>query len=313
MAPQQVYEGFWTNNAIPGIWGWTWTLKTSTANFLLVALGIFLGFVGNAIWNILAFVLHQCYARQDPGNGVHHEIQLILRNSNKSFNAVWEFIRLAWHYRKSSIVKPLSLSLVALLCAAGSIVAGIESTKITAGSTAANDVRLKPQNCGQLVWDNEGAADTISFATWMATTGRDARSYVQTCYGNSSLQEGPGSCARFPVGQISYYMSPGEPCPFDESMCLTGPNTAFKMDTNYFDSDKILGINAPIADRISIRKLATCSVLNSSDYSNSTTTKNSDGTVWKRHNLWYGPASPEAYTYQYSDSAQFDGFGYQVT
>lgn len=271
-----------------------------------------MGFVGNAIWSILAFVLHQCFVRQDPGNGIHHEIQLILRNSNKSFNATWEFIRLAWHCRKSSIVKPLALSLVAFLCAAGSVVAGIESSKITAGVTAANDVRLKPENCGQSVWDPDGVKNQLSFGTWLTKTGRDARTYVETCYGNSSIQEGPGNCAKFPVEQISYYMSTGEQCPFADGMCLTGPNTAFKLDTNYIDSHKVLGINAPVSDRISIRKLATCSVLQSSDYSNSTTTKNSDGTVWKRHNLWFGPYSPEDYTYQYSDSAAVDGFGYEL-
>lgn len=313
MASQQVYEGLWTNHSFSGIWGWTWTLKTSTANFLLVALGIFLGFVGNALWGVIAFVLHQCFAQEIPGDGVHHEIQLILRNSTESFGATWEFLILAWHYRKSNIFKPLALSFVASVCAVGFIVAGIESTKVTAGDTEANDVRLKPQNCGQILWNSQSVANEISFGTWLTKTGREARAYVETCYGNSSLQQAQGTCSNFPAGQIPYYMSSGQPCPFDDSMCITGPNTSFTMDTGYIDSHKILGINSPLSDRISIRKVATCSVLQSSDYSNSTKITDTDGTVFRQHHLWFGPASPSDYTYLYVDTAAGDGFGYEIS
>ena len=46
MALAQVFTGFWQNHSVPGTWGWTLTLSTTSANKLLIFLGIYLGFVG---------------------------------------------------------------------------------------------------------------------------------------------------------------------------------------------------------------------------------------------------------------------------
>jgi hypothetical protein len=306
----QVFTGFWQNHSIPGTWGWTLTLSTTSANKLLIFLGIYLGFVGGYFWNILAFAFHQLLARRQSGNGIRHQIQLILRNSS-SLTAAKQLASLAWHWREietgSQLIVPILLSIIPLTIGVGFIVAGIEITSISAGDAAANQVKIIPENCGNTFWNATTQAEDVFYATWLTENGRDAKTYVQSCYGNSSAQQDPSACSSYPVRQIPYTSSDSQPCPFNDTMCILGPNTAFMLDTNLLDSQGIIGINAPVPNRISVRKVITCSVLDSSDYSNHTTLNGSE-----YHHLYYGEFPPSAYTWQYSDSAATDGFGYQV-
>lgn len=66
------------------------------------------------------------------------------------------------------------------------------------------------------------------------------------------------SCQSYPIHGIHKCA-----LPFDDSMCITGPDTGFQMDSGFFDSHHILGI-PPTANRGYIRKQATCSVLQNS-------------------------------------------------
>jgi hypothetical protein len=189
MASPEVFTGFWQNHSIPGTWGWTWTLNTSSANYLLVFLGIYLGFVGGSFWSIIAFLLHFWMAKLEPGDGIHHQILLILRNTSTPFGAASELASVALSWRKVNslkrVARPLLLSLLPLVIAIGFIITGIESTKISAGDDAANEVKIKPQNCGPLLWtpllsNSSSSADTtelVGFGMWQAQTSREARSF----------------------------------------------------------------------------------------------------------------------------------------
>lgn len=182
MASPEVSTGFWQNHSIGGAWGWTWTLSTSSANYLLVFLGIYLGLVGGSLWSIVAFLLHSWMAKPEPRDGIHHQILLILRNTANPLGAASELASVALHWRKinspSRVVRPLLLSLLPLVIAVGFIVMGIESTKVSAGDDAANEVKIKPQNCGPLLWDPEGnTTELVALGLWNTKTARDARSY----------------------------------------------------------------------------------------------------------------------------------------
>lgn len=294
-------------------------METSNANYLLVFLGIFLGLVGSYFWKIIAFLLYQAIAGKEPGDGMHHQTLLILRNASSPSGAAWALAKLAGHWRAietgSRLIPTLLLSIIPFAIAAGFAAAGIESTKVTAGDAHANEVLISPTNCGARLWtpDLTTFANEISFATWLAETGRLAKAYVQTCYGNSSSQLGLSDCSSYPVSQIPYAVSTNSPCPFNETMCILGPDTAFQMDTGFFDSHQVLGINAPSSDRVSIRKLATCSVLQDKLYLKASNITESDGsTHYAYDTLYFGPYLPDNYTYQYTDSAADDGFGYNV-
>jgi hypothetical protein len=90
-----------------------------------------------------------------------------------------------------------------------------------------------------------------------------SQEYVQACY-NSTDSSSP-SCAPFPTRQLSFTTNPGVPCPFDAPVCH--PTTAaVSYDTGFIDSSTDLGLNAKPADRISYRRVTTCTPLNDQAY-----------------------------------------------
>ena len=317
MSSPEVYQGLWHNYSVGGIWGWTLTLSTSRGNDLLVFLGIYLGFVGGAFWSIIAFLLHQMLSSKDPGAGIHHQILLILRNTSSPLSAAREFAFIAYYWRlvesRQRIMIPLLLSLLPLIIGIGFIVAGIQSTRLSAGESSINEVKIKAQYCGLSSWDaSNSTMASIPFAFWLARTAKDAIAYVEDCYGNQTIQQIPNVCT-YAVGQIEYTRAPNQACPFDQSICLGWPEGSFTVDTDLFDSHLTLGTNAPESNRVFVRKSVTCSVLDHTAYSNYTTIKTPDGCNATVYNLYFGPYGPAGfeYTYSYVDSSTIDGFGYE--
>lgn len=54
---------------------------------------------------------------------------------------------------RQRVIIPLLLSMIPLLVGIGFIVAGIESTRVSAGESSINEVKIKTQDCGQSSWD----------------------------------------------------------------------------------------------------------------------------------------------------------------
>jgi hypothetical protein len=172
MASPEVFTGFGQNHSIPGAWSWIWTLNTSSANYLLVFLGISLGLVGGSFRSIIAFLLHSWMAKLESGDGIHHQILLILRNTSTPFGAASEKASVALTWRKVNsprrIARPLLLSLLPLVIAIGFIIAGIQSTKVSAGDDAANEVKIKPPNCDPLLWENSYECEHVRASRFRA-------------------------------------------------------------------------------------------------------------------------------------------------
>jgi hypothetical protein len=89
-----------------------------------------------------------------------------------------------------------------------------------------------------------------------------SQEYVQTCYNNT---ESPSSCSSFPQRQLTWTTDTNVTCPFDFPVCHPGvPSVSY--DTGFIDSSKHLGLNAPVSDRISYRRITTCTPLNDQAY-----------------------------------------------
>lgn len=315
MSSPEVYQGFWRNYSVGGIWGWTWTLSTSRGNNLLVFLGIYLGFVGGAFWSIIAFIIYQLMAGKLPRDGIHHQILLVLRNTSSPLSASREFATIAYYWRsvelRPRLMVPLLLSLPPLLIGIGFIVAGIEATRVSAGASKINEIKIKAGNCGLSQWDaSNSTTGSIHFAFWLAKTAKDARAYVEDCYGNSSIQQIPYVCT-YAVEQIRYAVSSDQPCPFEAKLCVGEPDSSFSMDTHLLDSHLILGINAPKTDRVYFRKSVTCSVLDHTDFFNSTTVTNTEGSNTTALYLLFGQNAGYNYTFNSTYSSVSDSFGYE--
>ena len=251
------------------------------------------------------------------GDGIHHQTQNILRNTTSPFSAAGELALVAIRWRtvetRSRIIRPLFLAVVPFVIAIGFIFAGIESTRVSTGEGIPSEVKVKPQNCGQSLWTPSNTTlQNVGFAFWLAATGQDARAYVDSCYGNATVPLVPLACTGFAADQINYYLSLNQSCPFEESICLTGPQGSISIDTNLFSFHEVLGINAPQSNRVFARNVATCSILDSSNYSNYSTSIDSDGSNTTTHYLYFGPNVDNDYTYAYVDAAAVDGFGYEI-
>lgn len=55
-------------------------------------------------------------------------------------------------------------------------------------------------------------------------------------------------------------------CPFAADLCLLGNTSAYEMHTGPIDSHIALGLNAPVADQITSRKVTTCSPIKTHGY-----------------------------------------------
>lgn len=82
---------------------------------------------------------------------------------------------------------------------------------------------------------------SVPFAFWLAKTAKDVRAYVEDCYGNQTIQQIPYVCA-YALEQILYSRSPNQPCPFDESICLGGPENSLTIDTDLLDSHVLFAL-----------------------------------------------------------------------
>lgn len=87
------------------------------------------------------------------------------------------------------------------------------------------------------------------------------------------------------------------------------------MDTGPIDSHVVLGINTRPADRITYRKVTTCSPLHAKGYmtlwNDTDSAHTAYGDLFQR--FWYGPiANVSDYTYKYNTHAVVDNYGYAL-
>src|SRR6266516_1987912 len=101
-------------------------------------------------WRLLCFILHQINTTK-PGNrrdGLHHQCQVILRNSRGATGAAWEFAKLlvSWYGKTQTPFRVFIFILIAVLNAALFGVASIFTSEVTKG--AGNSTIILGPSCG---------------------------------------------------------------------------------------------------------------------------------------------------------------------
>ncbi|KAF2260197.1 hypothetical protein CC78DRAFT_585086 [Lojkania enalia] len=126
---------------------------------------------------------------------------------------------------------------------------------------SSEDVALaKPGICGFLPVDpTVDSLNSLSSRQELYET-IDARRYATEKYSKEPARFTTSS--PFPVDALPFEIIHNTSCPFDESMCLLGANSAITFDTWFLDSHSHLGINAPPEARVEYRWCSTCTVLN---------------------------------------------------
>lgn len=98
-AAPYVYTGPWINWSHGLVLGSTITLHQQDGALLTAFLGIFVTAAGAACWRIMSFALHQHRSLRVSQDGIHHQQQAILRNTESPSGASLELARLAWSWR----------------------------------------------------------------------------------------------------------------------------------------------------------------------------------------------------------------------
>lgn len=300
-----IFTGIWINyGASNRLLGSTLTISTSNGGLLSAFLAIFISLVGIAFWGIVSFALHQIRTRKAFQDGFHHQQQLIFRNTSSPSGAFWQMLKLPYYWKmnaRSAWMRTLPLALLALIFAFA--IAAIFSSEVT--KAPGKGVLIQSANCGRLDFDDYHDGGFNGFrAAWSTVVLNDtaeASAYTRSCYGSDA--DGL-RCNRYVQRKIPWETNVNASCPFADNLCIFGKNGAMKMDTGPIDSHHALGINFPKADRITFRKVTTCSPLR-------TTPKYH--TVWNETNPEYltygdtydhflfGPVTDSAnYTYRYN-------------
>ncbi|KAI0857613.1 hypothetical protein F4860DRAFT_488914 [Xylaria cubensis] len=257
-----VYLGRWTNWSHGPILGATLTTTKSYGNLLIAFVAIFIAFVASRFWRILCLVLHRCYSTSEARDAIHHQRQVVLRNSLNPESGLLSTIRLVWAWRKvpiNRLVRLLPIGLLSITCLVAFTVAGGLSSNV---STAAGDeVLVRSTHCGPIRITEPSAEMVVIGSRFHAEKLNDAENYAQRCYSSDST-----ACNKFVVGRLpTATMNTTATCPFQDRICRD-PQSTLRLDTGYIDSNDKLGLNAPNNQRFAWRYVLHCAPLQTEGY-----------------------------------------------
>ncbi|KAH1596408.1 hypothetical protein KXX34_000458 [Aspergillus fumigatus] len=267
---EYIYTAVWTDWSHGRIHGATITLSAQNAGFLTAFLALFVSVSGGHLWRIISFVVHQFHSSQKPRDALHHQQQVIFKNTTSPVALIWEFALLSWAWRRKAqhpLLRNLLFIVLAIIWLALTGSAAILSARIT--KPAGSHCLIMSPHCGLYLAAGAGfnASDPYQldvFDTTQLLETNTATSYARTCYvpGAERLPQ----CNIYAQTRLALHTTTNASCPFQSGMCLEGDSTAFAMDTGLLDSREHLGINAPDDERVLFRKSASCAPLTRAGY-----------------------------------------------
>jgi hypothetical protein len=134
-----VYLGVWTNWSNGKVLGATLTTTRRDGNLLIALTGFLVPFVASRFWSIFCLVAHQYFSTSDSRDALHHQRQVILRNSSSPDSGLVSLFRLLWAWRSSRLSEKtkkyysrlLPVILFAICCISAFTVAGAFSSQIS--------------------------------------------------------------------------------------------------------------------------------------------------------------------------------------
>ncbi|KAH8725985.1 hypothetical protein GQ44DRAFT_680159 [Phaeosphaeriaceae sp. PMI808] len=263
----EVHLGFWTNWSHGKIQGATITLTRRNGGFLIAFLAIFIGMVGKSFFRLACFTLHRHFSSSEPQDGLYHQRQAILRNSDTAQDGAWRLLMsmFAWRSEKRAR-RPIwrLLPIIVLSFAISTIfgVASIFSSNVT--SETLNQVLLKGARCGaySLEQANSKYKELTLLLPEQAAKANTYLNYGSQCYTNKTNADG---CNTYIKPRLPLTSTRGIPCPFGGNICKLD-NDNLMMDTGYLDSLEDLGINTPLKNRFQLRTVHQCAPLKTQGY-----------------------------------------------
>lgn len=270
----KVYLGVWTNYArsTSPIMGATLTTTRRDGDLLIAFTALFIPYVMSRLWRIFCLFAHQRHSTPSPKDPIHHQRQVIFRNSATADSGLIAFLLILFAWRRSPwrrLLRIVPAALLALIFIVVATVAGGYSSQISA--VAGDEILLKGDRCSILDLGPPGSKN-ISIATRFLQRQSEriteAANYVQQCYSDSGA--GLMGCNRFVVQNIPTAVKDYRAaCPFSSNICKFN-QTNIQLDTGYIDSTMHFGLNDPDNERLSWRNVLTCAPLNTDGFTGTT-------------------------------------------
>ncbi|KAF2826710.1 hypothetical protein CC86DRAFT_349711 [Ophiobolus disseminans] len=252
-----VKRGIWTNLDQGDIMGRTITTDTRSGIFVIAIMAVMSTIGTSHLWNLVLFAYHQFRATANPANGLIRQQQVILRTLPPPSSLMADSAKLWWSWRKRNdrvLARSLTQFLLATLCTAGFLVAGIFSSYVV--ETSDLEVLVSSPLCGRINRTLPTDAERIQIGDIHSL----AVPYSQECYHNQSIL--PARCKAFVRPNIPIN-SEMVSCPFAADFCVgqKGGLPAVAIDSGLVDLNKGFGMNLPRKDGVKYRRRTTCSVL----------------------------------------------------
>ncbi len=316
------------------------TLQGTGAGALQAAIPLFITIVGPMTWILIKYPWYQISIRRQQNLASYprwyHRLfrrqprtrfyplytqqrNVLLRNSAGDLGTVAEVFNLFTSWRKPSYGRPLRKSCllfsVSFMFWTAWQVAGVVSFYIWQ-NTVPSVVLTRSSACGYSLMS--GPAAELPFRRIGLSQTILAETYVSQCYGSSPSNS--GACGVYAATSINFTSNDTD-CPFSsQDICITTNSTPFQLDSGPIDSQNDLGINSVPSDRVTYRKVTTCSPIHSTRFAriiwaNETSEKSLWPSDTRLQQFYFGPITGAnvTWTFQYSEWAPGDGFGYDIT
>ncbi|KAI8623054.1 hypothetical protein F5Y19DRAFT_405056 [Xylariaceae sp. FL1651] len=273
MATQDVYVGIWINHSRGNVLGVNLTTTIQQGNILIAFTAFLIPFVASRFWKLLCLYLHYAYSTPDPRNAIHHQRQIVLRNSSTPESALVSLVQMVGAWRRSKRGRShlrsrvLPVALYAIACIVVFTAAGGLSSQIS--SSTGSQVLLRGDNCGIMQLQTSGDYTTFSQFSQILS---GAATYAQQCY--TANNTGTLACDKFVAKSLPTAVSDiNAPCPFSSDICREN-GTSLRLDSGYIHSAHHLGMNVREDEAIEYRYVLQCSPLKTEGYATSATTRN---------------------------------------
>jgi hypothetical protein len=288
-----VYTGAWIDWTNGAILGAKLTLTTRSSSYVVAFLALFVWLFGNALWSILARTLFLVRTTDCPKDRLYHQHQAILRNNSFATSSLWDFLRTGWNAdgAENAVTRSAVYAVFASVYIAALGAATIFSSRLALPSS---DVLLQSPVCGTFSVPpdliSQVNASTQNHANILEAAARDS-----LC---GDAQDDGSNCQPFGRRKIDWSTSMLERCPFPSNICKTGRSV--QLDSGLIDSHIHLGVNSPIKDRISYRRVLECSPIKTTGYSSGWTSDSQagisgsyaiDAAAEEVMSFFYGPGS----------------------
>lgn len=313
----RTYHGLWINWTYGAVRGSTLTLSSRDGGLLTAFLALFVAVAAGAIWGILAFIIHQIRAGRPEHDGLHHQQQAILRNTNSPGKAVWELVQLFFFWQRA-VRKPLwrsaRLALSASACLAVLGLTSVFSSQMV--RAYGQETLIISDRCGLWsVQDPTALSSLRAFTLKLQQDSISAAAYSRACYGTD---RDAFQCRQFFRKQIGFTGNTNGTCPFSVEICKSN-TVIYEMDTGLINSHTDLGVNTPESNRIGYRKKTSCALLERNAYLfQKNVTASPQGTIGRPGDtldFWqYGTVSSGFNgTFMYNEHTILDQTGYALT